>query len=149
MNNSYSTGSSSYSFKTEGSPNAQIKNTPLTEQEFSGAGFLHVVSSKKKTTTGDSATIYEVLVVIFCPELGRLITAVWSVWSNQSLFLTMIDQMKNQSTAEKPLLLYTENGLGKNGLYEMLLTHPNKYTTFSKDGKEDMLHTAQVGVFTL
>lgn len=142
MNNSNS--SASYSFKSDNTPNSAVKNTPLGEQEYTFPALIHFVGSKKKVTKGDAATLYEVLVVIFCPALKKFITAIWSVWSNQTLFLTMLEHMKRESSPDRPLLLYTENGSGKNFLYEMMLMHASKYSTFSLDGNDDIQHTAQV-----
>ena len=143
MNSSNFSGSS-YAFKSENSPNTAAKNIPLSGQEHSFPALIYFVNAKKKTTKGEIATLYEVLVVIWCPASNKFITAIWSIWSNQTLFLTMLEQMKRESSTDRPLLLYTENGSGKNSLYELTLFQSNKYSVFTKDGNEDIQHTAQV-----
>ena len=139
-----STSQSSYSFKSENSPNTVIKNTPLASSEYAYPALMHYVSSKKKTTKGDIATLTEVLLVIFFPALNKCTTAIWSIWSNQSLFLTMLEQMKRESTDDKPLLLYTENGAGKNNLYEVIMQHSNKYSIYEHPENDNIQLTAQV-----
>jgi hypothetical protein len=143
---SFSNSSASYSnIKSENSsPNGAIKNPPLSRQDYPMPVFITCQGIKKKTTKGDTATLFEVVLIMWFPLLNKFTTGLWSVWSNHTLFLTMLDQMKRESTSDRPLLMYSDNGFGKNGLFEMTLTNSNKYSIFNLNGNEDVQHTAQV-----
>lgn len=142
--NEMNSSTSSYAFKSESSPNTVIKNTPLAPSEVSYPMLFHYESSKKKSTKGDTATLTEVLLTCFMPALNKFITIIWSIWNNQGLFLTMLDQVKRDSTEEKPLLLYSESGAGKNNLYELIFQHSNKYSVYGLPENDDIQMTAQV-----
>ena len=135
---------SSNGLKSENSPNTIIRNTPMAASEISFPMLLRYESSKKKFTKGDAASLTEVVLVAYMPALNKFLTIIWSIWNNQNLFLTMLDQMKKESTDERPLLLCSENGSGKNNLYEVILQHSNKYSLFVHPENEDINLTAQV-----
>ena len=52
-----SSNSSYASFKTEGSPNAIVKSSPLASSEYSLPALVRYESYKKKSTKGDTATV--------------------------------------------------------------------------------------------
>ena len=134
-----------YGFKNENSPSSTvIKNTPLAASEISYPALFCFERAKKKSTKGDTASLTEVQLTVFMPKLSKFLTAIWSVWSDKVLFVTMLEQVKRDSTDEKPLLLYSENGWGKNNLYEVIFQVSNKYSVFSHPDNEDISVTAQV-----
>jgi len=144
-----SSPNSPFRMKSENSPNTGIiKNTPLAASEYSYPFFMTFVSAKSKSTKGDTATVTEVLIIVYFPSLTKYTTIIWSVWSNHSLFLTMLDQVRRDSTDDKPLMLYSENGAGKNNMYEVLFQNSNRYSLFAHPANEDIQLTAQVHTYT-
>jgi hypothetical protein len=101
--------------------------------------FFYYVGYKKKLK--DSTPIYEVLLVGWSKKLKKVTTYLWTIWNNQVLFFNMLEKMKSMSSQERPLLLYSDNGQGVNGCYELQQFQPNKYSLYQIEGEETPIHT--------
>ena len=130
--------------KSDNSQSNTVKNTPLDSSEYSFPSFLKFISAREKMTKGDTGLVTEVVFVVWMPALKKYKVVIWSVWGNQSLFLAILEQVNADSTPEKPLVLYSEHGAGKNNLYEIILQTSNRFSTYTHPTNASIVMTAQV-----